>query len=221
MGNFASQGLPLTDSVTIMVQRPGHWTIDTITVCRTHDSDITLGLIMRLQLPYRSRLAVATNFTDSTSYRAQLCVPTAETNGVDAYAAAVQKRDDELTPPPIEPFEVQPKLNPTDRRKYALNVFVDSDIMQNIGLPSELLPANPVNGSAGVAQFFMLDDKKTGVLALGSFSDASYARLQKAMLDGLLNLKAQGATQLIVDIVRLPDFIGTMRNLTITITTDW
>ena len=87
-------------------------------------------------------------------------------------------------------------------------ILVDNDIMQNIGLPSELLPVNPVNGSAGVAQFFMLDDKKTGVLALGSFSDASYERLQKAMLDGLLNLKAQGATQLIVDIVCLPQLPG-------------
>ena len=47
----------------------------------------------------------------------------------------------------------------------------------------------------------MLDDKKTGVLALGSFSDTSFDGLEQAMISGLQSLKAMGATQLVVDVV--------------------
>ena len=46
------------------------------------------------------------------------------------------------------------------------------------------------------------DDGKTGVLALGSFSAASFTALGDSLLTGLQNLKEQGATQLIVDVVR-------------------
>ena len=102
---------------------------------------------------------------------------------------------------PIEEYQAGPKLDPADRRKFALNLFVDNEIPQNLAYPPELLPTAPINGSAGVAQFYLLDDKKTGVLGLGSFSGSSFQRLQYAMLAGLLNLKAQGATQLVIDVV--------------------
>lgn len=75
--------------------------------------------------------------------------------------------------------------------------------MQDVVLPPVLAPQSPLDGSSGVAQFYLLDDKKTGVLALGSFSANSFSGLQKALLDGLVNLKSQGASQLIVDVVSL------------------
>ena len=92
-------------------------------------------------------------------------------------------------------------MNPVDRQRHALDVMLDTTPPQDIALPPGLTPPNPLSGSAGVAQFFMLDDKKTGVLALGSFSDNSLDGLQEAMLTGLQNLKTSGATQLIVDVV--------------------
>lgn len=50
----------------------------------------------------------------------------------------------------------------------------------------------------------MLKDKKTGVLALGSFSDTDFFPFVDSLLQGLVSLKSQGATQLIVDVVGTP-----------------
>ena len=69
-----------------------------------------------------------------------------------------------------------------------------------LALPPEQRPTNPQTGSSSVVQFFLLDDAKTGVLALGSFSGDSFANLQNNLLAGLQNLKDKGATQLIVDV---------------------
>ena len=70
-----------------------------------------------------------------------------------------------------------------------------------------MTPAAPLEGSAGVAQFFMLNasvaERPTGVLMLGSFSASSYAGLQTSLLDGLRGLREKGAEQLIVDVVRV------------------
>jgi len=80
--------------------------------------------------------------------------------------------------------------------------MIDSTPLSDVVLPPTLQPSLPaVNGSRSVAQFYMLDDKKTGVMALGSFSDSSYSPFLLSMLSGLQSLKALGATQLIVDVV--------------------
>ncbi|KAJ3503821.1 hypothetical protein NLJ89_g8259 [Agrocybe chaxingu] len=50
------------------------------------------------------------------------------------------------------------------------------------------------------AQFYLAKDGKTGVLALGSFSDTQYFTFLRKLLEGLQSLKALGATQLIVDV---------------------
>lgn len=119
---------------------------------------------------------------------------------MDLSSAETAKRD-ELTLSPVGAFQQQPKVNPADRQRHALNVLLDTAPQQDIALPPGLTPQTPVTGSAGVAQFFLLDDKKTGVLALGSFSDTTFDGLEQAMLSGLQNLKSMGATQLIVDVV--------------------
>lgn len=80
-----------------------------------------------------------------------------------------------------------------------MSVFLNDGPQFDIVLPGPLTPANPTSGS-GAMQFFMLDDKKTGVLALGSFS-GTFATLESGLLSGLQNLKTLGATQLIVDVV--------------------
>lgn len=74
--------------------------------------------------------------------------------------------------------------------------------MSDVVLPPGLQPSlNPVNGSRNAAQFYMLKDKKTGVLALGSFSDTDFSPFLDSLLQGLVSLKSQGATQLVVDVV--------------------
>jgi hypothetical protein len=81
--------------------------------------------------------------------------------------------------------------------------MLDAAPPSNVILPPALIPTLPVaNGSYGVAQFYMLKDKKTGVLALGSFSDPNYFAFVSALVQGLTTLKNQGATKLVVDVVR-------------------
>lgn len=80
--------------------------------------------------------------------------------------------------------------------------MLDTSPLSNVVLPPTLQPSlTPVNGSRSVAQFYILNDGKTGILALGSFSDTDFNTFLDGMLQGLLSLKSQGATQLIVDLV--------------------
>lgn len=84
-----------------------------------------------------------------------------------------------------------------------MNVMLDSLPLTDIDLPEELQPhSSPLNESYSVAQFFMLKDNTTGVLALGSFSAANFTAFQVSLLAGLEGLKELGAEKLIVDVVR-------------------
>jgi hypothetical protein len=81
--------------------------------------------------------------------------------------------------------------------------MLDTSPPSDVVLPPTLTPSLPaINGSASVTQFYLLDDKKTGVMALGSFSDNNFDAFLIGMLTGLRSLKSLGATQLIVDVVR-------------------
>jgi hypothetical protein len=85
-----------------------------------------------------------------------------------------------------------------------MNVMLDAIPMTNIDLPERLQPSqSALNSSYDVAQFYMLKDNVTGVLALGSFSARNFTAFQESMLQGLLDLKAKGAEQLVVDVVSI------------------
>ena len=58
-----------------------------------------------------------------------------------------------------------------------------------------------LNQSYSVAQFYILDDNITGVLALGSFSAKNYTAFGLSLLTGLKELKTAGVERLIVDVV--------------------
>lgn len=110
--------------------------------------------------------------------------------------------------PPIARFQQQPliplsqsSIRPNLRGRKALNVMLDTTPIQNVVLPPSLTPNATLPGSNGVAQFHLLEDGKTGVLVLGSFSGMSEVALERALLDGLSTLKNQNATQLIIDVV--------------------
>ncbi|PPR00180.1 hypothetical protein CVT24_005078 [Panaeolus cyanescens] len=178
MGNFAQQALPLSDSVTLVIQRVNQKRPETVT------------------LPYRARIGTATvPFTDFASWRANNCVARDGTNGENVNANTLPA----LTP--LAKFQQQPPVPATVARKQPINVMMDTSPPSDVVLPPGLQPALPaVNGSRTVSQFYMLDDKKTGVMALGSFSDSNFNNFLLGMLNGLNNLKALGATQLIVDV---------------------
>ena len=137
-------------------------------------------------------------WTDSASFRANNCKATNGTNGVDYYGSS----------PPTSIVEdstarvrQQPWISPDDARKHPLNVILDDTPPSNVVLPPELVPAlPPLGGSYSVAQFYYMNETQTGVLALGSFSAASFTDFQQNLLTGLQSLKAAGAKQLIVDI---------------------
>jgi hypothetical protein len=83
-----------------------------------------------------------------------------------------------------------------EAKTHALNVLLDSAPRSDVELPAGLAPPAGLPGSSGVAQFFLLSDNATGVLALGSFSAASFDDLQNATLNGLQTLVKRGATRL-------------------------
>ena len=91
--------------------------------------------------------------------------------------------------------------SPFAHQKKLLNVITDDTTRTDVALPPILVPGTPISGS-GVAQFYQLKDKSTGVLALGSFSATDYVGFHQTLLDGLVGLKSAGVTKLIVDVVR-------------------
>ena len=141
------------------------------------------------------------SWTDSASFRANNCVAVDGTNGVDlnAPANALDRRASSAVPP-VAKFR-QSAVRAAGAQ-HARNVMLDTAPPTDVALPAGLTPAANVGGSAGVSEFFLLDDGKTGVLALGSFEDTSFDGFQQTLLTGLTNLKDAGATQLIVDVVR-------------------
>ncbi|PBK91572.1 hypothetical protein ARMGADRAFT_1054240 [Armillaria gallica] len=177
MGNFAQQTHPLVDAVELTIQRVNSTSIDIVTI------------------PYRSRFGSGSkNFTDFESYRANNCIAGKYTNGYDAYEGLDGER-------PIAYFEQQPPVDPRDVRRHPMNVIVDAIPPTDIKLPEELQPTpQALNESYSVAQFYLLDDKITGVLALGSFSAQNFSTFQSSLLSGLNGLKSLGAKRLVVDV---------------------
>lgn len=146
-------------------------------------------------------------WTDSKSFRANNCVAIDGTNGVDINApgALTRRAEDPLPLGTVTKFQQMPPISPSAARQHALNVILDSAPLSDISLPPTLTPAQPLNGSTGVSEFHLLKDGKTGVLALGSFSENDFVGFEKTLLNGLVGLKGKGATRLVVDVV---SFLG-------------
>lgn len=190
MGNFATLVHPLVDSVNLTLSLPSEPSTNyTVTI------------------PYRSRFGSASkNFTDGDSLRANNCIATLSTNGVDLYAGPVPPDDLlemlEANPPSVGLYQQQPQLSPFDiLQRHPLNVILDAVPLGDIDLPETMQPGlTPLNSSYSVAEFYMLQDNKTAVLALGSFSAKNFTRFGESLLNGLLELKEAGAKRLVVDV---------------------
>ena len=124
------------------------------------------------------------------------------TNGVDLYDDKAGIQTYQQTPPPIAYFQQQPSVDYEDARKQPINVILDGLPLTDIDLPESLQPnMSALNQSYSVAQFYILKDNITGVLALGSFSAKNFTIFGKSLLAGLQGLKTAGAERLIVDVV--------------------
>ncbi|KAH6913966.1 hypothetical protein BKA70DRAFT_1260005 [Coprinopsis sp. MPI-PUGE-AT-0042] len=192
MGNFANLVHPVVDSVNLAVSLPSE-----------PSANYTFSI------PYRSRFGSASkNFTHGESLRANNCIATPATNGIDLYGGPNPPSPDDLLEtleanlPSVGIYQQQPQLSPSDiLQRHPLNVILDAISLADIELPETMQPAlAPLNSSYSVAEFYMLKDNSTGVLALGSFSAKNYTRFGESLLNGLLDLKEAGAERLVVDV---------------------
>lgn len=100
-------------------------------------------------------------------------------------------------------FQQQPPISKTFT-KERVNVMLNTIPLSDVALPPSLIPSVPVvSGGFGSGQFYMQPDNITGVFALGSFGGDTIDAMMSGMLEGLVNLKSLGATQLIVDVVSI------------------
>lgn len=182
LGDFAQWSLPVRgDSVTLRLVRNGTNTEETYVV------------------PYLSRVGSATvAFTDAKSLWANNCLATSSTNGASYYNKVQAKTLAKTADKPR--FQPDPVIAPIiNGRRQAISGLVADGPLFDITLPARLSPPTSITGS-GALQFYVLDDAKTAVLVLGSFS-GSFAGVQQGILDGLNAVKAKGATHLLVDVV--------------------
>lgn len=192
MGQFATLVHPLVDSVNLTVSLPSE-----------RSANYTFSI------PYRSRFGSASkNFTHGESLRANNCIATPATNGIDLYGVPNPPSPDDVLesleahPPSVGIYQQQPQLSPSDIiQRHPLNVILDAIPLGDIELPETMQPPlAPLNSSYSVAEFYMLKDNSTGVLALGSFSAKNFTRFGESLLNGLLDLKEAGADRLVVDV---------------------
>ncbi|KAG8729792.1 hypothetical protein FRC11_007998, partial [Ceratobasidium sp. 423] len=121
-------------------------------------------------------------FTDGPSYWETNCAANNATNGVDYRdsESAIARRE-----------LIQKKRQPVAK--------ISAAPAQSVGLPQHNLPTQPdvINGT-GVIKAYVLPDKKTGVLMVGSFG-GDYAGFQNDIVAALAKFKAANVQQLIVD----------------------
>ena len=158
------------------------------------------GITETIKVPYISRITVGP-FADGPDLWNKNCKATANTNGKDYFASttpAKQTRDVTIELVDPSPPKFAEPIAPQDR-KYPISSLIDVTAVTDISLPEALNPPSAVSGN-GTAMFYM--QGKVGVLAIGSFSTgAGYDDWFTILTSGLNELKAQGATHLIVDVV--------------------
>ncbi|KAI0634239.1 hypothetical protein C8Q77DRAFT_1110664 [Trametes polyzona] len=123
-------------------------------------------------------------FKDGADFWALNCAANSGTNGVDF------KNTGALT-----------ALSAKRTRKLAKAAIVDVSAKTAIGLPSEFQPTLPaVNGSEGVIKSFILPDKKTGVMFVGSFEPDDFDQFQTDVQATVTQFQEAGVSQLLVDL---------------------
>ncbi|KAG8736916.1 hypothetical protein FRC10_008767 [Ceratobasidium sp. 414] len=177
-------------------------------------------------VPYLSQPGAA--FTDAKSFWANFCVATASTNGSPNSASStssssLSKNETQhlaAQDPYSQParFQTDPIMPVVEGgKKLLVSSLVLDGPESNVELPPHLLPGVSLS-SVGPMDWYMLDDGKTAVLHLSSFS-GQFGALQQGVLDGLQQVKSKGATKLLIDLLagpapgldKQPGFDGSVR----------
>ncbi|KAI0827410.1 hypothetical protein BC628DRAFT_1418509 [Trametes gibbosa] len=136
-----------------------------------------------VDVPYLANYA-GQPFTDAAHFWTINCAVKPDTNGVDFKNANARS-----------------KLSVKRPKKPARAVIVDIATKISIWLPSHFQPTLPLlNGSDDVMKSYMLPDRKTGVMFVGSFEPADFDQFQFDVQTTVASLKEAGATQLVVDV---------------------
>ncbi|KAI0372476.1 hypothetical protein BV20DRAFT_1050796 [Pilatotrama ljubarskyi] len=123
-------------------------------------------------------------FSNREEFWALNCAANEGTNGVDFKNSAQLE-----------------KLKANRSKKLARAAIVDNSAKNAVGLPSQFEPTlPPVNGSEGVIKSFILPDKKTGVMFVGSFEPDDFDQFQTDVQATITQFKKSGVSQLLVDL---------------------
>ncbi|KAF8651172.1 hypothetical protein AX16_004827 [Volvariella volvacea WC 439] len=132
-----------------------------------------------VDIPYLASFGGAP-FTDKDSYWANNCAANENTNGVDlkssfsSFARGIKKR--------------------------AKGEIIDKSSSNAVGLPEQFVPNLPlVDGSEGVIKSYILPDKKTGVMFVGSFG-GDFDGFQSDVVAAINTFKSAGVSQLLIDL---------------------
>ncbi|KAH8102238.1 hypothetical protein BXZ70DRAFT_62790 [Cristinia sonorae] len=124
---------------------------------------------------------VGAPFTDKASFWANNCAANENTNGID-----------------LKTLRFSSARRATPKRARAS--IIDASQKKAVGLPGPFIPtAPPVDGSTGVIKSFILPDKKTGVMFVGSF-EGDFEQFQTDTVAAVQQFKASGVTHLLIDL---------------------
>ncbi|TDL16110.1 hypothetical protein BD410DRAFT_844665 [Rickenella mellea] len=127
-------------------------------------------------------------FTDKASFWANNCAANSATNGVDLKTQQGQQRQ---TP------HIQ--TGPTSRPP-AKGVIMDLSAIKAVALPPTFQPTLPqVNASAGVIKSYILPDKKTGVMFVGSF-EGDFVQFQTDTVSAVDAFQKAGVSRVLIDL---------------------
>ncbi|KAG6816400.1 hypothetical protein H0H87_006312 [Tephrocybe sp. NHM501043] len=123
-------------------------------------------------------------FIDKASFWAANCAATSLTNGIDLKANQVKTK----------------AVASVNSRRLAKGDIIDKSNSNAIALPPQYVPSlPPVAGSGGVIKSFVLPDKKTGVMFVGSFG-GDFDGFQADTVSAITAFKQAGISQLLLDL---------------------
>ncbi|PPQ66788.1 hypothetical protein CVT24_008697 [Panaeolus cyanescens] len=149
------------------------------------DTSLTFQLIAAnstkvetVQIPFVADY-LGEEFTDKASFWANNCAANDETNGVDIRSQGFARK-----------LKKQPKAG-----------IIDPSHQNAIALPDPFLPtAPPVDGSDDAIKSFILPDKKTGVMFVGTFSPEDFDQFQADVVSAVQTFKSAGVQQVLIDL---------------------
>ncbi|KAI0733286.1 hypothetical protein C8Q72DRAFT_873651 [Fomitopsis betulina] len=130
-------------------------------------------------VPYLAAFSGA-EFTDAASYWANNCAANNETNGVDYLTeGATSSRSSAIRQP---------------------RAALAAQTSQGVGIPSQFYPNLTAIAGGDILWSYVLPDKRTGVMFVGSFDPEDYNGFQSQVAYVVSAFQAAGVTQLLIDL---------------------